>query len=183
MPTVKNHTSVSVSLSSWILLVVGKLQSKWFADKLHEVTFTSSSSTRTGNAVHYPCERTHREPQANACRLCGRRDTARPRLDVHDRGRGRELHGRRLRSHARHHPVAPHAQGRDRGHDDRGATDASYSLETTLAADGAQFYAAATNALLQGRDPTQQRANSALAGSRVEATSVATGTLGHVRYA
>ena len=52
-----------------------------------------------------------------------------------------------------------------------------------LAADGAQFYAAATNALLQGRDPTQQRANSALAGSRVEATSVATGTLGHVRYA
>ena len=64
-----------------------------------------------------------------------------------------------------------------------GATDASYSLETTLAADGAQFYAAATNALLQGRDPTQQRANPALAGSRVEATSVATGTLGHVRYA
>ena len=32
--------------------------------------------------------------------------------------------------------------------------DASYSLETTLAADGTQFYAAATNALLQGRDPT-----------------------------
>ena len=35
-----------------------------------------------------------------------------------------------------------------------GVTDASSSLETTLAADGAQFYAAATNALLQGRDPT-----------------------------
>ena len=54
--------------SSWILLVVGKLQSKWFADKLHEVTFTSSSSTRTGNAV----EAAHEKRRNLVCSLKSR---------------------------------------------------------------------------------------------------------------